>query len=571
MSEATRREKRLPMVCWYDPRQLLQTAVGVVISSIFGRHADRRLIEAVTMMGDPPEAVDYSDEAKESGEFWLDYASDVGDGWNSTYGVAHALSQEKLTLKDGSGNEHTTKRGRVLILGGDEVYPTPSRQAYEDRLVVPYSTALSSASPRPHLYAVPGNHDWYDSLVSFSRLFLSGRRIGAWQTKQRRSYFALRLPHGWWLLGIDVQLGSDVDVLQQRYFKEIAEKMEPQDRIILCTAEPEWIYERMYSEFDENFYSERTLRDFEERVLGGKDIQVMISGDLHHYRRHEQSTDSVFKRQRITAGGGGAFLHPTHGPDVKEVGKGRGTHKLKASYPDAETSRRLCWGNLLFPFRNPSFLWFSGLLYLLTAWAMKLKPDHIGPWQWNQAFWQTAQHLLASPPAAFWILAVLAGFLVFTDTHSNKYRLFAGLSHGVTHLIAVYLIGWSSAFASQDVLRSFAIPPGSRRAVILGEAIGPALGIFSIGSVVGAFLLGIYLLISLNIFRRHSNEAFSSLAIQDWKNFLRLRITAEGLTIFPVGIDRVPRKWKTEGNRVEPDDPQATAPRIIEPEPVTVF
>jgi hypothetical protein len=89
--------------------------------------------------------------------------------------------------------------------------------------------------------------------------------------------------------------------------------------------------------------------------------------------------------------------------------------------------------------------------------------------------------------------------------------------------------------------------------------------------VVGAFLLGIYLLISLNVFRRHSNEAFSSLAIQDWKNFLRLRITAEGLTIFPVGIDRVPRKWKTEGNRVEPDDPQATAPRIIESEPVTVL
>ena len=58
---------------------------------------------------------------------------------------------------------------------------------------------------------------------------------------------------------------------------------------------------------------------------------------------------------------------------------------------------------------------------------------------------------------------------------------------------------------------------------------------------------------------------------QDWKNFLRLRITKDGLTLFPVGIDRVPRKWKEEGNRVEPDDPQATPPRIIEPEPVTVL
>ena len=563
--------KQLPMVCWFDPRQLLQTAAGVVISSLFGRHADRRLIEAVTLLGDKPEAVDYTDKCDETGAFWLDYAADVGDGWNSTYAVAHYLAQPDLKLKDDTGTVHETRRGRVLILGGDQVYPTPSRQAYEERLVAPYRTALPAASPRPHIYAVPGNHDWYDSLVSFSRLFFSGRRIGAWQTKQKRSYFALRLPHGWWLLGIDVQLGSDVDVLQQRYFKEIAEQMQKDDRIILCTSEPEWIYERMYSQFDEQVYSERTLRDFEERVLDGRDIQVMIAGDLHHYRRHEQSTDSVFKRHRITAGGGGAFLHPTHGPDVSEVGKSRGTHKLKYSYPDVETSRRLCWGNLLFPLHNPSFLWFSGLFYLLSAWAMKLQANHIPTWDWNAAFWQTVQHLFASPPAAFWILAVLTAFLVFTDTHSLKYRLYAGLSHGISHLIAVYHIAWTSAFASQEVVRHFDLPANSRRAVILGEAVGPAFGVFLVGSIVGSFLLGVYLLISLNVFRRHSNEAFSALAIQDWKNFLRLKVTAEGLTLYPVGIDRVPRSWKTQGDTLVPDDPQATEPRLIESEPIVVL
>ena len=568
MSESKPADKRLPMVGWFDPGQLVQTAVEVVVSTLFGRHADRRLIEAVTMVGDKTEAFDYSDRCDDAGEFWLDYAADVGDGWNSTYAVAHWISRDQLSLKDGRGETHETKRGHVLVLGGDEVYPTPSRQTYEERLVVPYRTALREATPRPHVFAIPGNHDWYDSLVSFSRLFMSGRRIGAWQTRQKRSYFALKLPHGWWLLGIDVQLGSDVDVLQQRYFKEIAAQMKPEDRVILCTAEPEWVYERMYSQFDENVYSERTLRDFEERVLGGKDIQVMIAGDLHHYRRHEQSTDSVFKKQKITAGGGGAFLHPTHGPDVSQVGRARGSHKLKACYPDQQTSRRLCWRNLLFPWNNPRFLCLSGAVYLLTAWAMRMKPDHVTTW--GDAAWQTAVHFIDSPPAAFWVLFVLGGFLLFTDTHSLKYRLIAGLAHGLTHLGAIFFIAWSGAFAGLELVRRLALEPGSRGAVVLGEALVPALFVFIIGAFVGALILGLYLLISLNIFRRHSDEAFSALAIEDWKNFLRLRVTANGLTIYPVGIDRVPRKWKQVDDNIVPDDDMATAPRIIEDEPVHV-
>jgi hypothetical protein len=86
--------------------------------------------------------------------------------------------------------------------------------------------------------------------------------------------------------------------------------------------------------------------------------------------------------------------------------------------------------------------------------------------------------------------------------------------------------------------------------------------------------MGIYLLISLNGFGRHSNEAFSALHIPDWKNFLRLRIDVDGrLTIFPVGIRRVPRKWTASssdsGPLMVPDDPAASAPVLIEP-PIVV-
>ena len=77
--------------------------------------------------------------------------------------------------------------------------------------------------------------------------------------------------------------------------------------------------------------------------------------------------------------------------------------------------------------------------------------------------------------------------------------------------------------------------------------------------------MGGYLFLSLRFFGRHANEAFSSLRIQDYKQWLRLRIDAAGaLTIHAIGIDRVPRRWRGPVKRPEPDDPRATAPRLID-------
>src|SRR4051812_38022043 len=111
------------MVGWYEPLQLLQTADSVSASTLFGRNADFRLIEA---LGTPEIAeLDYtaSDPAR---EFWIDYVADTGDGWNPTYAIAHTLAQPQLTLTTASGEEHRTERGAILVFGGDEVYPVAS-------------------------------------------------------------------------------------------------------------------------------------------------------------------------------------------------------------------------------------------------------------------------------------------------------------------------------------------------------------------------------------------------------------------------------------------------------------
>src|SRR5664279_5979362 len=105
-----------PMTDWFHPAQLAATAIQVVISTVFGRQADHRVLEALASA--PTGPFDYS-----AGEtFTFDYVADTGDGWDSTYTVAYHLAQPRLELPQGSGSL-SLPRGQVLIFGGDEVYP----------------------------------------------------------------------------------------------------------------------------------------------------------------------------------------------------------------------------------------------------------------------------------------------------------------------------------------------------------------------------------------------------------------------------------------------------------------
>jgi len=551
------------MVGWYNPGQLAQTAVQVAISTIFGRNADYRNTEALAAAetDEPPSKVALEPRTEGYYDYgatdtiWMDYVADTGDGWDSTYSVAYYVSQPQLKI---SGVNDTMPRGDILIFGGDEVYPTSSRPVYRQRLMDPYEAALPKTNPpHPRVFAIPGNHDWYDSLVSFTRLFCQRRWFAGWLTHQSRSYFALKLPHSWWLIGTDVQLDSDIDLPQVKYFKEIVKHMGKGDRIILCTAEPHWIYDKLLKKYD-NEINENNLAFLEEKIFCRK-IAVFLSGDLHHYRRH--ATDD--NRHKITAGGGGGFLHPTHGGDVSEL---RNHYKFKTAFPPPEKSRRLTWRNLGFLFLNPLFGCATALLYTLTCWSVMANIGKLGIGQWSLALKRVIGTSIGNPTAVFWILLVWGGFLLFTDTYSKWYRWIAGTLHGLAHVLAMFFIGW---FASYVGMTWLGWPFKSPKQLVLAGAI-----IAVLGWIVGSIVMGVYLVVSLNFFKRHANEAFSALAIPDWKSFLRLKIDKNGqLTIFPIGIQRVPRKWKateeSRGSIFVPDDPKATAPELIE-DPIVI-
>jgi hypothetical protein len=60
--------------------------------------------------------------------------------------------------------------------------------------------------------------------------------------------------------------------------------------------------------------------------------------------------------------------------------------------------------------------------------------------------------------------------------------------------------------------------------------------------LVNPTIFGAYLLVALNGFGIHWNEAFSSLRIADYKGFLRLKIDRTGsLTVYPIAVERTPR------------------------------
>src|SRR4051794_9459455 len=389
-------------VRWLAPAQLLRTAVQVGLASAFSTFTDKRELQR-TFPADPLALAPDPD-----GGCWIDFMADTGDGFDSTYTVASLLAVEQLMVTGPDGERHQLPRGRLLVLGGDEVYPTASSERYEDRLKGPLRTALRADDVRPAvevggearpgaplLLALPGNHDWYDGLTAFLRVFGQQRRIGGWQTVQGRSYFVMQLPGGWWLAGLDSQLGSEIDDPQLDFFRiQLTERLQPGDGVILCCASPTWV--RTPSDaraFDSFHYFERTVvTEVTDRSTGrtrptGAQVRLWLTGDQHHYARYaeirepDRSNDVVgameraepdrresqsvadrpasadgSARQMITSGLGGAYLAPTHhlptrlilppaGSTERHHGEPIG-YSLAARWPSESESRGLVKGLL---------------------------------------------------------------------------------------------------------------------------------------------------------------------------------------------------------------------------------
>ena len=529
------------MVRWFDPHQLVDTVARVLASSVWSSYVDSRELQALT----PSEFCDRSDFE----DVWLDYVSDLGDGWNSTYTVARLLAEDELELEL-DGETQVTRRGRILVMGGDQVYPVPKRTEYENRLIGPYRSALPCAPGGSlDLLAIPGTHDWYDGLINFTNVFCRGRSIGGWTTRQTRSYFALKLPHQWWLWGVDMQFGDYLDEVQLRYFGEIAAReVKAGDSIIVCMAK-EVESGRKSAEVS----SDRDLRYLEREIieLAGGRVAAYLKSGRHYYCRYEEEGGS---RQLITAAGGGAFMHPTHHlPERNDPhpNSEKKRYRRATVYPSARDSRRLRKRVFLLPAYNLPLAGVFGALQILLAFMLNL---HLEGRHASLSFDDLRQALWGSPTAFLLIVLIVTtvgAMIRLAHDAGGLSRLLLGLVHSLmlfASLAGVMLAASRLSSAFGTGLASFVAFLGF--VAVLG-GVGGVLGIAA------------YLWVA-NCFGFHDNEAYAPLHHADYKSFLRFHIDSDGtLTLYPVGIDRVGRKWELRPDA--PSDAPWFAPVGAEP------
>ena len=132
------------MTGWFEPVLLAKLLLRAIISDVFGQYADRRLISAAL---DPVsekslrDRVDISRSmAKDKAEaVWFDYVADLGDGFDATYAIAFLIAQPQLPVE---GCKDPLPRGNLVVMGGDQVYPTATRDDYNIKMRLPYSLAL---------------------------------------------------------------------------------------------------------------------------------------------------------------------------------------------------------------------------------------------------------------------------------------------------------------------------------------------------------------------------------------------------------------------------------------------
>jgi hypothetical protein len=322
-------------------------------------------------------------------------------------------------------------RGSFVVVGGDLAYPTPGDETFTTRLFVPYRDALSdnahlkslyraaqphvvmpdtedpdvahiylldartvsemasgeSGLPRckastelalrsvPLLFAIPGNHDWFDGLGTYMKYFIERSWIGGWLMPQRSSYFVLRLPFNWYMLCLDAGCEQDIDAAQRNYFLDAIERyLDEESCAILAVHEPGWIYDSM-------LHSEKLMQPEVSKICEalGTRLRLQIAGDIHNYSRHVPCDATTEAPTLVVSGGGGAFMH---GPRLTPVMAHCTAYRRACAFPARNTLGTLLSRLLGFRVINWKFDFIIGaccFLVVLSLLPQSIKDVHRGP------------------------------------------------------------------------------------------------------------------------------------------------------------------------------------------------
>ncbi len=242
--------------------------------------------------------------------------------------------------------EATWQGTDFAVIMSDVIYPAGNANEYEEKFYRPYREY-----PSP-IYAIPGNHDWYDELHGFMyhlcrvagmaspdftyaidqpawkqalhRLLWrrpdpptpaqagvrsSWRPLPSQRSEQRSPYWVIDTDPVR-IVGIDTGILGCLDRDQGSWLREVSR--DPSRAKILLTGKPLYVDGEYHpGSIEGGGTVDEVVRDPNSGYI------ATIGGDIHNYQRYPTRLEDGRTLQYIVAGGGGAFMHPTH--DIPRV------------------------------------------------------------------------------------------------------------------------------------------------------------------------------------------------------------------------------------------------------------
>ena len=302
---------------------------------------------------------------------------DPGEGDGSQYAVVPGL------LKVARATD-------FMFVLSDVVYPAGGINQYEEKFFRPYQAYPS------RIYAVPGNHDWYDDLTGFMFHFCGvrwdRRPVGVrgpgpgWKRALRRAFWR-RPPRGdptavermrrfradpgqqssqpgpylaidtgpLLLVGIDTGILGGIDAEQGEWLRRVSASPKPK---ILLTGKPIYVDGDVHRcEIEGGGWVDDIVRAPEHNYIAA------IGGDVHNYQRYPVALPDGRTLMYVVSGGGGAFMSGTHRiPNIDLPGVSE--HDFRCYPLRGDSLRVFCrnYGRLLSGGKIGHFLYFGRLI-----------------------------------------------------------------------------------------------------------------------------------------------------------------------------------------------------------------
>ena len=261
------------------------------------------------------------DDLPSAGDFSFLVVGDPGEGDASQ----HALRDRYLEL----GRQPEVK---FLVVSSDVIYPAGEMKDYESNFYLPFK-----GFPKP-VYAMPGNHDWYDALEAFNANFLAPdaaraalrgrisadrglttttegriasiideaarlrREYGVRTGLQRASYFEIQHER-FTLLVVDTGVLRSLDADQEAWLRSALERARGTFTFVIL-GHPLYAAGVYQGAADPEFAGIHQL-------LRAHQVDVVMAGDTHdleHYREPYEADGTRREMLHFVNGGGGAYL-----------------------------------------------------------------------------------------------------------------------------------------------------------------------------------------------------------------------------------------------------------------------